>query len=704
MSSAYNAIVYPSPPSVPDLAIANSKETGIVHHPSDHISSTHHQEPISPLECDEFAYPSNLASGPLQLDSSDDDYNPSQELSQLSDKKDMHSINTTVSTKTSRPTSTALNSFNHQTQGTTDAHDWEDDLKADRGHFRANNVSTGSDLIQVTVEDLLISEEQVRTIKASTGSYKKKAHNDHLLDRFKDLGLPSHSPDQQQDTSDQRAAVHAAQAVKEAQAVDTTLAAVDTVQHIHSQKISTNVNNESSSSSSSSPASPTSPRSFTITATIRGTGNSSHMQFSFENEPEKATPSTSASEQPTPQAPIPTKPKTSVSSSSKALPNALTSAQQREAEVDALIQTAIELHEKNQLVEATRHFRLAAQSENPLGQLMYGLSLRHGWGCRANPTEAIVFLQRAAEFAMGELKELSPRPHPVEHEDVHQSQTALQSTDELQQQQQQSQQHTHEHEKDHPQKQQEQQQQQQQQQASKSNHTNLRRMGSLDRRQATIMARKELVMALYELGMSYLKGWGVNKDKTVAFNYFKIAADLGDPDSQNETALCYYEGIGVQKDMYQSAKYYRLAAAQGSTYYGNSWIWKPKYDQYCAAEAAAATIAVPVSSSSSSTTASATSPSSLAASSTGTGTGAGTSSRTGRGYPPLINTKAKSPHETRSRGSSKSRSSSPSSLSTTLTSPFSPSSSSHHHATLSGIAAGIASVTGATTGVVISPT
>lgn len=51
-------------------------------------------------------------------------------------------------------------------------------------------------------------------------------------------------------------------------------------------------------------------------------------------------------------------------------------------------------------------------------------------------------------------------------------------------------------------------------------------MGSLDRRQATVMARKELVMALYELGMSYLKGWGVHKDKSVAFTYFKIAADL----------------------------------------------------------------------------------------------------------------------------------------------------------------------------------
>ena len=156
-------------------------------------------------------------------------------------------------------------------------------------------------------------------------------------------------------------------------------------------------------------------------------------------------------------------------------------------------------------------------------------------GCKANPNEAIVFLQRAAEFAMGELKELNPIPGS----------------------------------------QRQQQQQQQRQQGPSSSvpsspmtalpsspaspsssgfflpgeksesgpgsgsgsgvapstpqpmqQNALRRMGSLDRKAATVMARKELVMALYELGMSFLKGWGVQKDKAVAFTYFKIAADL----------------------------------------------------------------------------------------------------------------------------------------------------------------------------------
>ncbi|KAF9378932.1 hypothetical protein BGX21_002775 [Mortierella sp. AD011] len=121
--------------------------------------------------------------------------------------------------------------------------------------------------------------------------------------------------------------------------------------------------------------------------------------------------------------------------------------------------------------------------------------------------------------------------------------------------------------------------------------SSLRRMGSVDRRSAMLTARKELVMALYELGMSFLKGWGVQRDKVVAFNYFKLAADLGDPDSQNETAQCFLDGVGTEKNSFEAARYYRMASDQGASQFGNSWIWKPKYDQYCeqyAANAAAA--------------------------------------------------------------------------------------------------------------------
>ncbi|KAG0326069.1 hypothetical protein BG004_003045, partial [Podila humilis] len=62
----------------------------------------------------------------------------------------------------------------------------------------------------------------------------------------------------------------------------------------------------------------------------------------------------------------------------------------------------------------------------------------------------------------------------------------------------------------------------------------------------------------------------------------------GDADSQNETAQCYLDGIGTDKNAFEAARYYRLAAAQGAAQMGNSWIFKPKYDQYIAAHAAQA--------------------------------------------------------------------------------------------------------------------
>jgi len=102
-------------------------------------------------------------------------------------------------------------------------------------------------------------------------------------------------------------------------------------------------------------------------------------------------------------------------------------------------------------------------------------------------------LQRAAEYAMGEIKELSPSSSAnIRAIQSHPSMRGARA---------------------------EIQQRREQQQA-------LKRMGTIDRKSAVLTARKELVLALYELGMSFLKGWGVTKDKVVAFHYFQLAADL----------------------------------------------------------------------------------------------------------------------------------------------------------------------------------
>ncbi|KAF9922290.1 hypothetical protein FBU30_007620 [Linnemannia zychae] len=167
------------------------------------------------------------------------------------------------------------------------------------------------------------------------------------------------------------------------------------------------------------------------------------------------------------------------------------------------VRQGIEYHELGEISKATQFFRTAAEMGDPVGMLMYGLSVRHGWGCKANRQLAFQYLQKSAEHAVGDLK----------------------SRDSF---------------------------------ASKA-------------------AKGELVLAIYELGICFRHGWGAEKNKKTAAYYFEIAANLGDPDAQNDLAWCYYHGVGVKKDMYKSAKYYRLAAAQGMSTMGNSWIWKDKY-------------------------------------------------------------------------------------------------------------------------------
>ena len=93
--------------------------------------------------------------------------------------------------------------------------------------------------------------------------------------------------------------------------------------------------------------------------------------------------------------------------------------------------------------------------------------------------------------------------------------------------------------------------------------------------------RKELVLAIYEVGQSFYRGWGVEKDKKMAVvrmlllthfcmliacgcfmqNYFRVAARMGDPDAQQELAFCLTNGKGCKKDMREAAKWYRAAVS-----------------------------------------------------------------------------------------------------------------------------------------------
>jgi hypothetical protein len=65
-------------------------------------------------------------------------------------------------------------------------------------------------------------------------------------------------------------------------------------------------------------------------------------------------------------------------------------------ESDETIQEAIRLHEAGELTKATEMFGRLAERGNVLSQVLYGLSLRHGWGCTADPARAVTYLSAAA--------------------------------------------------------------------------------------------------------------------------------------------------------------------------------------------------------------------------------------------------------------------------------------------------------------------
>ncbi|WAR55702.1 hypothetical protein PtB15_6B445 [Puccinia triticina] len=75
------------------------------------------------------------------------------------------------------------------------------------------------------------------------------------------------------------------------------------------------------------------------------------------------------------------------------------------------------------------------------------------------------------------------------------------------------------------------------------------RLGLLKRRRC----KSELLLAIYELGQCFLRGWGSKKDKQLFPN-----------------------GKGTKKDLKLAAKYYRMAANQGMEMMGSQWVWKDK--------------------------------------------------------------------------------------------------------------------------------
>ncbi|KAH9043587.1 hypothetical protein EDB84DRAFT_1587266 [Lactarius hengduanensis] len=73
---------------------------------------------------------------------------------------------------------------------------------------------------------------------------------------------------------------------------------------------------------------------------------------------------------------------------------------------DQLLQEGIQHHEANRLKEAAAAFERSAKTPggSGVGMLMWGLTLRHGWGCPKDEVLGFSWLRRAAEAAVGDLE------------------------------------------------------------------------------------------------------------------------------------------------------------------------------------------------------------------------------------------------------------------------------------------------------------
>lgn len=180
------------------------------------------------------------------------------------------------------------------------------------------------------------------------------------------------------------------------------------------------------------------------------------------------------------------------------------------------LQLGIVHHEANRLRESAVCFEKSATVDGGcgVGMLMYGLTLRHGWGCEKNEKQGFKWLRKAAESAVEDLESVR-KGKSVEKEGKNQP-----DTDPVQ---------------------------------------------------------SELILAIYEVGQCFFHGWGVAKDQKMGVSYYQVAARLGDPDAQSDLAFCLANGKGCKKDRKEAAKWYRAAVAQGQSDIGLAWIYKEKF-------------------------------------------------------------------------------------------------------------------------------
>jgi|GEM_PF-6262784 len=76
-------------------------------------------------------------------------------------------------------------------------------------------------------------------------------------------------------------------------------------------------------------------------------------------------------------------------------------------------------------------------------------------------------------------------------------------------------------------------------------------------------AEMNYAKAQHNLGVCYYNGMGIAKDENEAARLFGLAAEQGNMYAQFNLGICYYQGIGVERDTFKAVDWFRKAAAQG---------------------------------------------------------------------------------------------------------------------------------------------
>jgi hypothetical protein len=123
----------------------------------------------------------------------------------------------------------------------------------------------------------------------------------------------------------------------------------------------------------------------------------------------------------------------------------------------------IEHHENNRLKESATCFEMSAKEQGGcgVGMIMWGLTLRHGWGCAKNEKQGFKWLQKAAESAV---------------DDLEKAQGGIDSR------------------------------------AVQVGAGPTKGANSL----SSLCHQNELILAIYEVGQCFFHGWGVRKDRVMA--------------------------------------------------------------------------------------------------------------------------------------------------------------------------------------------